>query len=516
MRRGADHLIEALEANGVGLCLANPGTTEMPFVEAIDRSGTMRPVLGLHETVCSAAADGYGRVAGKPALVLLHPGPGLANALANFHNARRARTPIVNLVGEHATWHLAADPPLHSEMDLLANWCSAWVRRSGSAAALPRDAAEAVARARSHHGGIATLIVPHDHQLAEVEPVPVSPYHPILPSRVDPARVEAAARHLSAAKRPALLLGGTALHGAGLESAGRIAAATGAVLIAETGLARLDAGAGRPPVMRLPYFPEVAQETLDQYDAVVVAGTKFPVSFFGYADRPSRFLDGREDALHLATAEEDAASGLADLAAALDAERIAPISSEAAPIPAVEGRLDPEGIAAAVGRHLPEGAIVCVTAVTGGAAFGPVGMTAPAHTQLALTGGAIGLGLGLAAGAALADPSARVVALEADGSGAYIVQALWTQAREGLNVTNIVYANRTYRILEVELERGGNPDYGAAARRMTEIRDPALDWVAIAKGMGVEGVRVETAEAMDAAVRRSFATPGPTLIEAVI
>ncbi|MCB1885878.1 MAG: acetolactate synthase large subunit [Geminicoccaceae bacterium] len=514
MRRGAEHLIETAKGLGVELCLANPGTTEMPIVEAIDGLGGIRPVLGLHETVCAAAADGYGRMAEKPALVLLHPGPGFANALANLHNARRAQSPIVNLIGEHATWHMAADPPLHSDMDLLTRWVSAWTRRNGAASAMARDVAEAVTRARSGNGAIASLVLPHDCQLARAEAEPVPPLHPERAPTVAAGRVEDAARTLRGARNPALFLGAHALRGRGLAAAGRIAAATGAALVGETGIARLDAGRDRPPVLRLPYFPEEAARTLAAFDAVIVCGAKLPVSFFGYHDRPARFLDGQAGVEHLATEREDAVRALEDLALALDA-KADPVLKANEPLPPATGKIGPEGIAQAVARHLPEGAVVCVTAVTGGAAFGPAGAGAAPHSQLALTGGAIGSGLGMAVGAALACPGRRAVALEADGSGAYIMQALWTQAREGLDVTNVIYANRTYRILEVELERGGNPDYGSAARRMTEIRNPALDWVTIAKGMGVPGVRVETGEEMEAAVRRSFGTPGPMLIEAV-
>ncbi len=510
---GAERVIQAATAHGLEVCFANPGTTEMPLVNALDTVPGIRAVLGLHENVCTGAADGYARIAGKPALTLLHLGPGFANGLANLHNARRAFSPVVNLIGEHAGWHLAADPPLASEIELLTRWAGRWTRRSAAPDGLARDMTEAVAAARGGRGGVASLIVPHDLQLAEAPTAPASPLRLERYPSVDPELVEAAARLLAAAERPAFLLGGNALFGAGLETAGRLASATGAVLIGEVGFARMELGRGRPAVQRLPYFPEQAAALLATFDAVVVAGTKLPVSFFGYHDKPARYLEGRRDVCHLAAAEEDAAAALDAVA-----DGLASASRRGSPMPPrppepAGDRLDAAGIGKVLAAGQPEGAIVVLTAVSSAAPYGLYALDAPPHTQLALTGGAIGEGMALALGAAVAAPGRRVITLEADGSGAYMLQALWSQARLGLPITTIICSNRCYRILELEQERAGNRP-GPIATDLTRLDDPALDWVGIARGLGVPGEVAEDQAGLARALERALAMDGPCLIEA--
>lgn len=511
---GAERLIRTAAGLGLEVCFANPGTTEMPLVNALDAVPGMRAVLSLHENVCTGAADGYARIAGKPALTLLHLGPGFANGLANLHNARRAFSPVVNLIGEHAAWHLAADPPLASEIELLTRWAGRWTRRSTATSGLDRDMAEAVAAATARRGGVASLIVPHDLQLAEVADGPAPLFRPERFPAIDDALVESAARLLAAAERPAFLLGGNALFGPGLEAVGRLAAATGAVLLGEVGFARMEPGRGRPQVMRLPYFPEQAAELLATFDAVIVAGTKLPVSFFGYHDKPARYLEGRDDVCQLAAIEEDAATALAALAEALprgDRHRETP-APPAPPASAGSG-LDAAGIGRVLAAGQPEGAIVVVTAVTSAAPYGLYALDAPPHTQLALTGGAIGEGMALALGAAVAAPDRPVINLEADGSGAYMLQALWTQARLGSRITTIICSNRRYRILELEQERAGvHP--GPIAADLTRLDDPSLDWVGLARGMGVPGEVVEDQAGLARALERGLAADGPYLVEA--
>lgn len=513
---GADLLLRTAVDLGLEVCFANPGTTEMPLVNAIDGVNGMAGVLALHENVCTGAADGYARIKGKPALTLLHLGPGFANGIANLHNARRAFSPVVNLIGEHASWHLSADPPLASEIGLLTGWAGRWTRRAAAARELGRDLADAVAAATSGRGGVASLILPHDLQLARV---PANALRPAArPGRlpaVDPALVEKAASLLSRAERPLVLLGGQALFGAGLAAAGRLAEATGARLVGEVGFARMAVGRGLPQVQRLPYFPEQAAELLAGADAVVVCGTKLPVSFFGYQDKPSRYLDGRLDVCHLAAAEEDAAAALDALLEALPGGR-----GRGAPPPAPPPAASGDGLdAVAIGRVLaaeqPEDAIVVLTAVSSAAPYGRFSLDAPPHTQLALTGGAIGEGLAMALGAAVAAPEQRVINLEADGSGAYIMQALWSQARLGAKITTVICANRRYRILEMEQERAGVRP-GAIAGSLTRLDDPPLDWVGIARSLGVAGEAVTDAAGLGRALRRGLAEPGPYLIEALM
>jgi len=513
---GADLLLRTAVDLGLEVCFANPGTTEMPLVNAIDGVNGISAVLGLHENVCTGAADGYARIKGKPALTLLHLGPGFANGIANLHNARRAFSPVVNLIGEHATWHLAADPPLASEIELLTGWAGRFTRRSARAGDLGRDLGDAVAAATARRGGVASLILPHDVQLA---PVSSDAWRPVVPVErspaVDPARIEAAATLLAEAERPLLLLGGPALFGEGLAAAGRLAERAGALLVGEVGFARMAVGRGLPPLQRLPYFPEQAAALLAGADAVIVCGTKLPVSFFGYHDKPARYLDGRDDVCHLAGFEEDATGALEAVLDALPRglKRGAPEPAATPPQPGPG--LDAAGIGQVLAAEQPAGAIIVLTAVSSAAPYGHFAQKAPPHTQLALTGGAIGEGLAMALGAAIAAPDRRVINLEADGSGAYVMQALWSQARLQAKVTTVICANRRYRILEMEQERAGISP-GRQAGDLTRLDDPPLDWVGLAKAMGVPGESVEDQGGLARALGRALAEPGPYLIEALI
>ncbi|MCX8101005.1 MAG: acetolactate synthase large subunit [Geminicoccaceae bacterium] len=511
----AERVIRTAEAAEIGVCFANPGTTEMPLVLALDRVQAIRPVLGLHETICTGAADGYGRLRAKPALVLLHLGPGLANGLANLHNARRARTPVVALVGEHATWHRDADAPLTMDIEGAARTVSRWCGRMVRASEAGPLAARAIAESMAGRGGVATLVLPHDLLL---EPVPDEPSplpEIVTPAAPDPGAIAAAAELLRGGAPSALFLGGPALWGEGLRLAGRIARATGAALVCETGFARLATGAGRPPVRRLPYFPEQAQALLDGFAHVIGLGANKPVSFFGWPGKPSRYLEDRDGVVWVASAEDDVLAALAELSRAVGAREDHP-GSPFDPPTVPDAPLDGTRLAAVIVRLLPEDAIVVPTAVTNAYPFSAIAERARPHEQLALTGGAIGEGPALAIGAALAAPGRKVVNLEADGSGAYAVQALWTQARERLDIVTIVCANRAYRILGLELERSGEAPGGPATRALTSLADPPIDWVAVARGFGVPGARVATTAALAAALDRALAEPGPFLIEAVL
>ncbi len=509
----AEWLVELAARARIDCCFANPGTTEMPLVLALERVARIRPVLCLHENVCTGAADAYGRLTGRPALTLLHLGPGFANGIANLHNARRARAPVINLVGEHASWHLSADAPLTMDLDRVVATVSSGQRRIAS----PGEVAEAFSEvlAVASRQGVATLIFPHDHQLAEIEPPAVTPrIEPVPGRRPEPATVDRAAEWLRGAGPHGLFLGGAALWGEGLRLAGRIARACGADLIAQTGFARLETGRGRPPVRRLPYFPEQAQETLDRYRDILLCGAPAPVSFFGYAHLPSRYLSGHPRVLSLAGPENDAVGALALLAERLDASE--DWAGEDEGLPEARGALDVERLASCVARRIPEDAVVVLTPVSSAGPFSALSHRGRPHTQIALTGGAIGEGMALALGAAVARPGSRILHLEADGSAAYLPQALWSQAREGLPITTVICANRAYRILRIELARAGIETPGPLADRLTRLDGPVTDWVSVARGFGVEGCRVDSAEALDAALARALSADGPSLIEAVL
>jgi acetolactate synthase-1/2/3 large subunit len=508
---GAQALVRTAARAGIDVCFANPGTTELPLVAALDEVPGIRAVLGLFEGVCTGAADGFARMARRPALTLLHLGPGLANGIANLHNARRAGSPIVNLVGDHATWHRAADAPLTSDIESLARPVSAWLRSSRSAGELATDFAEAVAAAR--RGGVATLIAPADCQWeAAGGPAPVPA--PAAAPAVAPERVKAAAERVQRG-RSAVFLGGAALSRAGLEAAARIAEACGAELWHETFPARIERGAGLPAVQRLPYFPEPAAEALARFESIVLAGAPQPVAFFGYPDAPSR-LAAAERLSVLAERGEDVAAALEALADAVGAARQPPRRPGPA-LPGIpSGALDPAGLGAALVRVQPEDAIVVDEGTTSSLPWWIAAEAAPPHTALALTGGAIGQGLPCATGAALACPGQRVIALQADGSALYTLQALWSQAREGLDVTTVLCANRRYRILQIEMQRAGQAEPGPKAQALTDLSHPDPDWLALARGFGVPAVRVETAEALARELAASLREPGPRLIEACL
>jgi acetolactate synthase-1/2/3 large subunit len=511
---GADALISTFVANDVTACFANPGTSEMQFVAALDRNPQMRPVLCLFEGVATGAADGYGRMADKPACTLLHLGPGYGNGLANLHNARRAFTPIVNVIGDHATYHRQYDAPLASDIESIARPNSIWVKSADSPDAVAGVAAEAVAASLTPPYGAASLILPADSAWLETKAEPVLAQKPVRPAPAGDA-VEAAARAIKAAAKPVVLIGGQACRAEGLRQAARLAAA-GVTVYADTFVARQPRGAGSFAPKRMQYFAEMALQELDGVDLMVFAGTTQPVAFFAYPERPSVLVPQGARALTLADRAEDAVAGLAALADALGAPAEGPVQPLKKPDTAPSGPLSPQLAGIAVARHLPEGAVVCDDSVTSGGGIAVPSMTAAPHEVLALTGGAIGAGLPLAVGAAVACPDRKVVSLNGDGAGMYTVQALWTIARENLDVTAVVFANNTYRILNIEMMRTGAGQAGPQAAKLLELGDPAIDWVSVAKGLGLPAVRCATAEEFERAFQGAMAQRGPMFIEAVI
>jgi len=512
---GAEALLQTLSDCGIEVCFANPGTSEMQLVAAIDQQPEMRAILGLFEGVVTGAADGYGRMADKPAATLLHLGPGLGNGLANLHNAKRARTPLVNIVGDHAVDHLKYDAPLTSDVEGVARPMSDWVRISNSPGDLAVAGAEAVETALVYPGQVATLIVPADHAWTDgAQQVPPKD-HPVAP-RVSGKAIAEAATALRKEGSAALFLGGMALREEALEQAGRIAAAIGARLICETFAARLQRGAGRVAVERLPYFGEMAADLLKDLDRIVFVGAKPPVSFFAYPGKPSWLSPAGADLIELAGPREDALETLRGLADALDAPASPAYlqAKLAPPIPA--GKLDGPAVGAVLAALMPENAIVSDEGATAGLAMLPLTQGAARHDWLMITGGSIGQGLPLAAGAAVACPERKVIALQADGSGMYTVQALWTMARENLDVTTIILNNGSYAILNIELARVGVANPGPKALSLLDLTRPAIDWVSISEGMGVAAVRADTVQGFEKALRDALSIKGPRLIEAVI
>ncbi len=515
MPNGAQALIRTLVDAGVRACFTNPGTSEMHFVAALDSVPEMRAVLALFEGVATGAADGYARMADAPAATLLHLGPGLGNGLANLHNARRAKSPIVNIVGDHATYHTQYDAQLQSDIETVARNVSSWVRTSASTGELARDATEAVAAAQGPPGQVATLILPADVSWSDgAEPAP--PLPPAVPPVAPTEVVENVASVLRAGGRTALLLGGHALREEALLAAARISAATGATLLAECFPARLERGAGLPALERIAYVPELAQVQLDGLRHLVLVDAKAPVSFFAYPGKKSYLVPDGCEVHELARPSDHVAGSLRALVDAVGAANAHPLLHTPGRPARPTGALTGETVCRAIGAVLPEGAIVSDESLTSGATLPPHTAGAPRHDWLTLTGGAIGQGLPVAIGAALACPGRPVFALQADGSSLYTIQSLWTMAREQLDITVVIFNNRSYGILNVELARVGALAAGPRAKAQLDLSGPGLDFVALAKGFGVPARRADSAEQLVGALEEAVAEPGPRLVEVVI
>lgn len=513
---GAEAFISTLKTCGVEVCFANPGTSEMQLVAAIDRQEGMRAILGLFEGVVTGAADGYGRMADKPAVTLLHLGPGIGNGLANLHNARRAAAPIINMVGEHASYHLHFDAPLTSDTAAVARPISDWVRISKSERDLAQAGAEAFAVAQTYPGKIATVIVSADHTWTEGAAA-ASPPVPVAPPRSPQAAVDAAVEALrQGTGAKCLFLGARALREDALLLAGRIAAATGARIVSETFPARLQRGVGRVPVEKLPYFGEQAQAFLERFETIVLCGAEPPVSFFAYPGKPSWLTPATSKLIRLASAREDVHSALDDVAKALNAPTEPAGVQQAQRVPAEEGKLTPAKAGAVLCDLIPANAIVSDESATAGIALFPMTAGAKPHDWLSLTGGAIGQGLPLAVGAAVACPDRKVIALQADGSGMYTNQALWTMAREQLDVVTIIFNNGSYAILNIELQRVGVAKPGPKALSMLDLTRPTIDWTKLSESMGVPAVRATTTEEFRQALTQALQAKGPRLIEAIV
>ena len=515
---GAQALVASLTGAGVDVCFMNPGTSEMHFVGALDAVPQMRGVLALFEGVATGAADGYARIAGKPAAVLLHLGPGLANGLANLHNARRARTPVVVIVGAHATGHARYDAPLQSDIEALARTVSGWVHTSGTTRDLAQDAMRAVAAAQ--YGQIATLILPAD--VSWSEGATIAPPRTRVPAPTPtPASIQTVDYGRLLSSHTLILLGGTALSERGLRAASRISVATGARLLAETFPARIERGAGVPGLDRLAYLAEMAEAQLAGVDQLILAGARSPVSFFAYPDRASDLVPPGCTVTVLAEPDQDTEAALVVLADQVAADAKPVLVEAAPPPPADPGPLSAISLANTIAASLPEHAIISDEANTSGFALPMALAAAPRHTLLTLTGGSIGQGMPAATGAAIAAPDRPVLSLEADGSALYTIQALWTQARERLDVTTVLINNAAYAILRMELARTRAGEMGAGqagerAARMLDLSAPTPDFTQLSTGLGVPARRVTTAEELDRALREAYAEPGPHLIEAIV
>ncbi|TKC80197.1 acetolactate synthase large subunit [Trinickia terrae] len=513
---GAESLLKSLVASDVTVCFGNPGTSEMHFVAALDSVPGMRPILALQENVATGAADGYARMADKPAATLLHLGPGLANGLCNLHNARRASSPVVNIVGDHASSHSRYDAPLSSDIAGFARPVSAWVHSSTSARSVGSDAAKAVRIAREKPGQIATLILPADSAWDSAddvaEPLPLAPH-----AQASDATIDRIASSIRKGAKTVFLMRGDVLRGRGLMLAGKLAAKTGARLVCDTFAPRLERGVGRVKLERLPYFGEMALSSLQGTDLLVLVGTQPPVSFFAYPNKPSWLTPEGCQVTTLTQPHEDSVAAMEKLVDALDArDALECVTAQTDTAVSLDGRLDSESIVRLIARHMPPNAIFADEGITASILYYDVLENAAPHDHLNLTGGAIGSMMPVATGASVACPERKVITLVGDGSAMYSVQSLWTQAHEQLDVVTIILANRAYKVLNNELKRVGADQDGPNARRMLDLDSPAIGWVDLAKGLGVSAARAETRREFERALGAAIAGRGPCLIEAVI
>ena len=512
---GAESLVRTLVAGGVNVCFTNPGTSEMHFVSALDRVDGMRCVLGLFEGVVTGAADGYARMLDKPASTLLHLGPGLANGLANLHNAKKASSCIVNIVGDHATYHIKHDAPLTADIEGIARPMSHWVKTSPDSRSVAADGVAAIAAARTPPGQIATLILPADTAWNPADGIAKLP---AVPERTPVAKeaIAEAARVLRSGEPTLLLLTGRALRARGLDFASRIATRTGCKLWAQGSNARTERGAGRVALLRIPYVVEQALAVLKEFRHIILVEAKEPVAFFAYPDKPSQLKPEGCQLHRLCTPQEDSIQALEWLAEEVGAKAgdAKPQARVETPLPS--GALNHESIARALGALLPENAIVVDESVTTGRGFFPFTAGAPPHDWMTNMGGSIGYGTPVGTGAAVACPDRKVICLEGDGSAMYTLQSLWTQARESLDVTTVIFANRSYQILKGELANVGAGNPGRKALDMLDIDRPTLDWVSLARGMGVPGSRVGNVDELCKAFAAAMKSAGPKLIEVTL
>jgi acetolactate synthase-1/2/3 large subunit len=511
---GAESVVRSLHAAGVDVCFANPGTSEMQFVDALDRTKLMRCVLGLFEGVVTGAADGYARMARKPAVTLLHLAPGFANAAANLHNARKARSPIVNLVGDHALRHQKYDAPLSADVEGACAPFSDWVRSGRDAGSFAADAMEALRVAKGRPGRIASLVAPADigwDAGGKMAPE----LAPDGPAPLDQDALTAAVAALESGEPTVILAGNSVLEDPhALLILQGIADKTGATFLAPTSNRRMERGAGRIPVAKIPYPIDMALACLAPYAHAILLETLPPVAFFAYPGKPSLTLPETCEVVTLAGLDGDGPAALAALADRIGAG-LGVARDTAMPARPQSGGITLKNLGAALANALPDDAIIVDESVTCGAAAFPAGNAAGPVTWLALTGGSIGIGIPLSAGAAIACPDRPVITLQADGSAMYTIQGLWTQAREGANVTTIILANRAYEILKGELHNvGAQP--GQDALNMLNLDRPELDFVSLARGMGVPGRRVEDIADLMRAIEDAAKEPGPFLIEAML
>ena len=513
---GAESLVGTLLEGNVDVCFTNPGTSEMHFVAALDQYDKMRSILCLFEGCATGAADGYFRMKRTPASTLLHLGPGLANGLANLHNAKKASSGIVNIVGEHALDHIKLNAPLTSDIEGIARPVSHWVKTSKSSKDIAVDGAEAIEMANVNPGQISTLILPGDTAWNEgnaIQSIKLKNKYSTVSSNL----IDEALTALREAKNPLILVGGSALEEKNLIKLAKVADKIGCPMKTDWFNARLDKGAGRVNSVRIPYVVDKAVEVLKDFDSIIIIGARRPVAFFAYPNKPGVLTQETTKFIELASLSDDITSVINELSDKVGISDNKPSTVSEFKIPDIpSGPINPTSLGMVLGALIPENAIVVDESVTTGREFFYQTAGSHPHTWLNNCGGSIGFGMPVAIGAAVACPDKKVISLEGDGSAMYTVQSLWTMARENLDIVVLIFANQSYKILQGELTNVGVDNPGKSALEMLSLKDPSLDWVSVSKGMGVDAVRVDNLEDLVKNFKHGLKDKGPFLIEVMI
>lgn len=515
---GAEALVATLEACGVTACFANPGTTELEIVAALDRSAGIRSVPVLFEGVAVGAADGFGRMSGIPGAALLHTGAGFPNGLSAVLNAAKASSPSIAIVGDHPLAIREWNHVIASGVDIerVAAPYAKWVRRS-RLTTVGQDAADAFAAACSAPGGPATLVVPSDVAWS----AGAEPGRPSAAQKPSPVSAEAVLQAAYALRLPgeaALVLHGEAtVDPAALRAAADIAATTGCRVMARA--SRIVRGPDFLPVEFLPYSPMLAIEALKGIRHLVLVGAHPPIMPWTYPDRSAPMMADPECRIWtLARPEENVVDALTTLAAEIggDRSRAAPQPAPGmAPVPA-SGTVTPDALAQSIAALIPENAIVIDESVTTGRSFYQVSAASRPHDWLRNLGGALGYGQPVAIGSAIACPDRKVIVLQGDGAAMYTPQSLWTIAHEGLNVLVVIFANRSYEVLRVDMRlRHQNVD-GAVNHALTDLGTPAIDWAGLARSLGIRSARLDSMQAFNEAFAREAQTAEPALLEVIV
>ena len=512
---GAESLVKTMINAEINVCFTNPGTSEMHFVAALDKYPKMRSVLCLFEGGATGAADGYYRMLDKPASTLLHLGPGLANGLANLHNAKKANSGVFNVVGEHALEHIKLNAPLTSDIEGIAKPVSHWVKTCKSSLDVGKNAAEAIKESLNPPGKVSTLILPGD--TAWNEGKIAKPLKNYVRDKIDIEKIKIAAEELNKAKNPMILVGGKALEEKNLILASKIASKFNCAIMTDFFNAKLERGSGRIKPTRIPYNVDRAVNLLKDFDTIILIGAREPVAFFAYPNKPGVLTSKNTKFVNFAKIEENIDEGLENLCEYVDAkDKIANNIAESSFPVLQKGELNPGSIGSVLGNLIPENAIIVDESVSTGREFFPYTEGSKPHTWLSNCGGSIGFALPAATGASIACPDRKVIALEGDGSGMYTLQSLWTIARENLNVTILIFANQSYRILHGELNNVGVQNPGPSAINMLTLNNPSLDWVSLSKGMGIDAKKVHDTDQLYSVFKDALNSHGPFLIEVMI